>query len=299
VSAGESSRARSDCGGIDLPNEPSESSAALRTASLCGSSSHVIGGVSTIAEGRAAIALSQGGAKKRYPHTDPNEDAAGFALGEPGALLVVADGHSGREAAEVAVGELLRRAVALFSDSAEVTRAQWATTALEMLAAVHAAILARVASGGRDTARTTLAMALVRPDDDLLAFASAGDSHIFRVGPSEVVDLACDSERRGRYLGNPAADLGSLRDDCVIGTETLPGVRAVALATDGISESGIGVDLPEFTIGECADVAEKAKPDLRPLEFARSVTEAALAAHRSHRSGDNIATAVTWLPHVE
>jgi len=281
-----------------LPSEPSDKSAAARTAALCGSSSQVIGGISAIAEGCAAIALSQGGAKKRYPHTDPNEDAAGFALGEPGVLLVVADGHHGREAAEVAVGELLCRADALLADSADVAREQWATTAIEMLAAVHSAILARVARGGRDTARTTLAMAVVRPDDDLLAFASAGDSHIFRVGPNEVVDLAGDSARRARYLGNPAADLASLREDCVIGTDSLPGVRAVALATDGISESGIGVGLPEFTIGECAAVAAQATPDLRPLEFARSVAEAALAAHRSHRSGDNIATAVSWLPQV-
>jgi serine/threonine protein phosphatase PrpC len=282
-----------------LANEPSESPATAKTAALCGSGSEVIGGVSTIAEGGAAIALSQGGAKKRYPHTDPNEDAAGFALGESGTLLVVADGHSGREAAEVAVTGLLRQADALFSVSAEAAREQWATTALEILAAAHAAILARVASGGRDTARTTLAMALVRPSDDLLAFASAGDSHIFRVGHREVVDLTGNPERRGRYLGNPAADLASLRDEVVIGTESISDVRAVALATDGISESGIGVDLPEFTIGECADIAEKAKPDLRPLEFARSVAEAALAAHRSHRSGDNIASAVSWLSPTE
>jgi serine/threonine protein phosphatase PrpC len=197
------------------------------------------------------------------------------------------------------VRELLRRAEALFSGSVELARDQWAPTALEILAAVHAAILARVASGGRDTARTTLAMALVRPGDDLLAFASAGDSHIFRVGHDEVVDLTGSPERRGCYLGNPAADLTSLRDGVIIGTESMPDVRAVALATDGISESGIGVDLPEFTIGECADIAEKAPPDLRPLEFARSVAEAALAAHRSHRSGDNIAAAVYWLSQTE
>jgi hypothetical protein len=292
-------RARSLCGGNGLPNQPSESSAAVRTAALCGSGSEVIGAISTIAEGSAAIALSRGGAAKRYPHTDPNEDAAGFALGKSGTLLVVADGHSGREAAEVAVCELLHRAHSLFSDSAGIVREHWTSTALETLAAVHTAILARVASGGRDTARTTLAMALVRPSDDLLAFASAGDSHIFRVDPGEVVDLTGNPGQRGCYLGNPAADLTSLRDEVVIGTESMPDVRAVALATDGISESGIGVDLPEFTIGECADVAEKAKPDLRPLEFARSVAEAALAAQRSHRSGDNIATAVSWLSQVE
>ena len=62
----------------------SEDPEAPTTAVLRGSESQIIGGVSVVSEASAAISLSQGGFKKRYSHTDPNEDAAAFALGEAG-----------------------------------------------------------------------------------------------------------------------------------------------------------------------------------------------------------------------
>jgi serine/threonine protein phosphatase PrpC len=265
---------------------------------LEGASSQIIGGISAVAEGDAAVSISQGGAEKRYPHTDPNEDAAGFALGEGAVLLAVADGHNGREAAEIAIQEILRHASALFAKLRNGSPEWWATSAAQALRAAQAAILARAAQGGSDRARTTLALALVQPDANLLAFASIGDSHIFRVDPDEVIDLVGLSDRRPCFLGNPAMDLDALSTNCVIGTETIDKARAVVLATDGISEPGIGVDVPEFAIGECATAAERAAPDLRPLELARGIAEAALAAHRHHRAGDNIAAAVTVLPLV-
>jgi hypothetical protein len=40
--------------------------------------------------------------------------------------------------------------------------------------------------------------------------------------------------------------------------------------------------------------AELAKPELRALAAARHLLEQALAAHRRHHSGDNIATALYW-----
>jgi hypothetical protein len=97
------------------------------------------------------------------------------------------------------------------------------------------------------------------------------------------------------FLGNPANDLGTLANKSVVGVEPLANTRAVVLATDGISEPGIGVDVPEFTVSECATGADRFAPELRPLELARNVAEAALAAHQRHRAGDNIATAVTCL----
>jgi hypothetical protein len=45
---------------------------------------------------------------------------------------------------------------------------------------------------------------------------------------------------------------------CVWADPGLDGVSAIALATDGISEPGIGVDIPEFTIGECVSIAGRA-----------------------------------------
>jgi hypothetical protein len=36
-------------------------------------------------------------------------------------------------------------------------------------------------------------------------------------------------------------------------------------------------------------------PELAPLAAARGVVERALASHRRHRSGDNVAAAVAWM----
>jgi serine/threonine protein phosphatase PrpC len=285
---------------MTLATEKQESPTTPVLLALPGASSQSIGSIAAVAEGSAAVAISQGGAKKRYPHTDPNEDAAGFALGERGVLLVVADGHNGRDAAEIAVNEILNRADGLFAKLAHAPiQEQWPAIAQEAVAAAQAAILAHVIQGGRDRTRTTLAVALVQPEDDLLAFASIGDSHIFRVGTDEVVDLAGDEGRPLYYLGDPSMDRDALSASCVAKVETLDGVLAVALATDGISEPGIGVDVPEFTVGECASIAVRAGAELQPLELARGIAEAALAAHREHRAGDNIATAVTLLPIID
>jgi len=277
-----------------LAKAGSEDPEAPTIATLWGSESQIIGGVSVIAEASAAISLSQGGSKKLYPHTDPNEDAAAFALGEAGVLLAVADGHNGCDAAKSAIDELMLRAGALLTRNGS-TDDEWKNDALETIGAIQTALVSRVEQGVRGHSRTTLALALVLPSEGLLAFASVGDSHIFRVCPNEVVDLGDHPEGLRCFLGNPANDLGTLANKSVVGVEPLANTRAVVLATDGISEPGIGVDVPEFTVSECATGADRFAPELRPLELARNVAEAALAAHQRHRAGDNIATAVTCL----
>ncbi len=265
-------------------------------AILRGSEAASVGGVSVISEGCAAIALSRGGYKKRYSHTDPNEDGAAFAIGETGVLLAVADGHNGCDAADATLDELMLRAGTLLARGRNTIDESWTRTALETIGAIQTALVSRVAQGVRGHSRTTLALALVLPDEDLLAFASVGDSHIFRLCPKEVVDLGSHSEGRRCFLGNPADDLTALARNSVIGIEPISDTQAVILATDGISEPGIGVDVPEFTVAECAAGVNHFALELRPLELARNVSEAALAAHRRHRAGDNIASAVTWLP---
>jgi len=279
-----------------LAKAGTENPEAPTIAVLWGSDSQIIGGVSVISEGTAAISLSQGGFKKRYPHTDPNEDSAAFALGESGVLLAVADGHNGCDAAKLAIDELMLRAGTLLTYNGITADEWWKKNALETIGEIQTALVSRVAQGVRGHSRTTLALALVLPGEDLLAFASVGDSHIFRVCPNEVVDLGIHSEGLRCFLGNPSDDLGALAKNSVVGVESLANTRAVILATDGISEPGIGVDVPEFTVSECAAGADRFGPELRPLELARDVAEAALAAHRQHRAGDNIATAVTCLP---
>ncbi len=265
-------------------------------AVLRGSASQIIGGVSVVSEDSAAIALSQGGFKKRYSHTDPNEDAAAFALGAAGVLLAVADGHNGCDAAESAIDTLVKRAGTLLSLDGPTSEDRWRQTALETIGAIQTALVSRIAQGVRGHSRTTLALALVRPDENRLAFAALGDSHIFRVCLGEVVDLGTHAEGVRHFLGNPADDLASLAASCVMGVEPLDDTTAVILATDGISEPGIGVDVPEFSVLACTQQSERYASELRPLELARRVAEEALAAHRRHRAGDNIAAAVTCLP---
>jgi hypothetical protein len=268
----------------------------MKTAVLRGREHSLLGGIAAIAEGSAAVVLSRGGARKAYYCTDPNEDAAGFAEGEGGALLLVADGHYGHQAAEVAVEELLEVHAPRWTEREfPALRESWATLAVEALAGANAAILECVARGGPSTSRTTLALALVRPVDDLLAYASVADSHLFRVGARDVVDLARRSAPRDFFLGSPADTPESLAGKCTLGSESLAGTRGVVLATDGLSERGIGVEAPAAAVAEVAALAERAEAPLRALELARGVVERALEAHRRHGAGDNVASTALWL----
>lgn len=267
----------------------------MRSALLRGREHTQLGVTAAIAEGRAAIAISRGGAPKAYHYRDPNEDAALFAQGEGGILLAVADGHGGCDAAEIAVEKLLASFAPRWTGlAAPGLRESWSERALAALGEANAAILERVALGGVATARSTLALALLRPGDDLLAFASLGDSHVFQVAASEVRGLGRQRERRPCFLGFASETAESLAGKHVAGVQPLAGTRAVVLVTDGLSEKGIGVAVPELAVAECAEAAERGKPELRPLAAARGVVERALAEHRRHRSGDNVAAAVAW-----
>ncbi len=263
---------------------------------LLGEDSDDVGAVSAIAESSAAIALSKGGARKTYDHTDPNEDGAAFAVGPAGVLVAVADGHSGKDAARIAIDTLMCGAAQGWTTAiTEDFQRSWPERALDAIVAIHEAILASVVSGALDTSRTTLSIALVRPAEDCVAYATVGDSHIFRVNEVESFDIGYYPGRRNCFLGRPADTRQTLADKCLIGVEAIGSTSAIVLATDGISERGIGVDIPEAAIFECVSNARRSSLELAPLEAARSVAEAANAAHQRHRSGDNIATAVAWI----
>jgi serine/threonine protein phosphatase PrpC len=266
----------------------------MRSALLRGRDHTRLDITAAVAEGRAAIALSRGGAPKSYRYRDPNEDAALFAHGEGGILLAVADGHGGCDAAEIAVERLLASfAPEWTGPAASGLRESWGKLAVAALGELNAAILEHVALGGPASARTTLAFALLRPGDDLLAFASLGDSHVFQLAAGEVVELGHEREHRSCYLGFASETADSLGDKHVAGVQPLAGTRAVVLVTDGLSEQGIGVAVPEDAVAECAEAAARGKPELQPLAVARGVVERALDEHRRHRSGDNVA-AVAW-----
>jgi len=266
----------------------------MRSGLLRGREHTVLGDVATLADGPCAIALSRGGHKKTYRHRDANEDAAGFALGPQGTLLAVADGHGGHEAAEAAIAALFEHFAAAWT-GADALAPHWVERACEAIEALQAEIVALGATGGNPDARTTLALALVRPGEGLLGFASVGDSHVFLAEARRARDLASAAADPPAFLGSPSLDAEELGARLAVGTAPLAGARAVALATDGLSERGIGVASPELAVAEAIAAAERVPPGRRALESARALVDRALDAHRRQRSGDNVAAAVLAL----
>ena len=268
----------------------------MKTALLRGREHTMIGGVSTIAEGPAAIAISRGGASKIYAHRDPNEDAAAFATSHHGTAIAVADGHAGHGASEVALERLLEdHAERWLEGEARALRERWRDDAGDALLDLNNAVLTAAGCDGGQPTRTTLAVAVARPDEDLLAFFSMGDSHIFEVRADGVTELGAVGEARIAFLGHPTEDRERLRNKYRADVMTLADSRALVLATDGISEAGIGLANPAAAIAACAADCERRHADLRPLGMARGLVERALEAQREQRSGDNIAAAVAWL----
>lgn len=271
----------------------------MNSAVLRGREHVVVGGIAAVAEGPAAIALSRGGAAKRYPHKDPNEDFAGFAAGPGGLLLVVADGHSGHEASERAVERLLERWASDWAGpEAPGLRERWREVSLAALFDACHAVRERALREGCQAARTTLSAALLRPAEGWLGWLAIGDSHVFAVEECEALELGLSGEARKWFLGHPAETRESLAQKYESGTRELDGLCAVALATDGLSERGIGVESPSRAVALAATSARARVGDTRerlPLETARDIVETALRAHRQNAAGDNVAAAVGWI----
>jgi serine/threonine protein phosphatase PrpC len=268
----------------------------MSTGVLLGRDHVEIGRIATIAEGSVSVALSRGGAAKSYHHRDPNEDAVGFRRGPAGSVLVAADGHGGTDAAELAVDRVLSSlGDAWTAEGAPDADRAWDAVARGLIAEIHDAILGSVAQGGNAQARTTLAFAVVRPGDGTVWWASVGDSHVFRAAEREAIELTGGEEEGPLYLGSPQHPSSALAESTQTGRESLGDSRAVVLCSDGLSERGIGVEVPEAAVHEAIDQAQRHAHDLCPLEAARGLVELALAAHRRHRAGDNVAAAVHWL----
>lgn len=268
----------------------------MRAALLRGREHETLGAVDAEAEGPAALAISRGGHEKSYAHLDPNEDAAAFALGAEGWLAAVADGHRGFEAAEAALEHLLEHPAPQWTAPGGVDRESWTRHALAALCDANA----QVRRERRDAdwgARTTLALALVLPAQGALGWAAIGDSHCFRVDAERAVDLVGGGPATPSpfFLGQAEESSDSLAKKCRIGWEPIGGARAVVLATDGLSETGVGLAEPAAAVAEAVVCARDAPAERRPIEAARGVAERAVAAQRRHRSGDNVAVAVLWL----
>jgi len=271
----------------------------IRTAFLRGRDHHRVGNLELIAEGPAAIALSRGGARKTYSHTDPNEDCTAFALGAGGQLVVAADGHHGDLGSEAAVQTILEDFAARWTAASAPAKEEsaWREQAFEALLCVNRAILEVAGRSQLPPAPTTFVLALLRPEEDLLLHLSVGDSHVFAVGRDGVVDLGGrDPEWRFTpFLGYEQANRELLETYARVGQRRMSDLRAVVLATDGLSEPGIGVaDPASAVLDQAARVESEAPPDRRAVDLCRGVLETALRAHRRQRAGDNMACSVLW-----
>ena len=276
----------------------------MRSARLLGERHHVYGAIAAVSEGRAAITLSRGGVPKRYQHTDPNEDAVCFALGEHGLLIAVADGHYGARGAERALEWLLRERAPQWTgaDVAEASPESWCEAGNTALQAIHQDLHRQAEELRVAPAPTTLSLALVRPDDGILLHASVGDSHVFLANPAgghahvaRDVAWASTGLSSCAFAGETYESSHLEPAQCVVDCAPIGETRAVLLASDGLSELRIGVSDPAAAAAAAVDHARSLEAQLQPLEACRHLTETALEAHRRNRAGDNMCAAVLWL----
>ncbi|HEY8121268.1 MAG TPA: protein phosphatase 2C domain-containing protein [Myxococcota bacterium] len=266
----------------------------MRSALLRGREHGALGVYGAISEANVAIAISRGGYAKQYAFVDPNEDAAAFALGSHGVLLAVADGHSGFEAAEVALEHLLENPAPHWTDTSDppANADAWRRHALAALADAAVQIGGERRDGSRS--RTTLTLALALPRSGHCYYAAIGDSHLFASYAADTREVA-PAFKAGAFLGDPAIS-EKLGEHARFGAFPLAGVHAVVIASDGLSEEGIGVPDPAAAVHAARLAVASERAAVRPLALARAVCEAACASHRLQHSGDNIACAVLDLP---
>jgi len=272
----------------------------MKSIFLRGRDQHRIGGLTLEGLGPVAAALSRGGARKTYDHTDPNEDCVAFALGDGGELVIAADGHHGDLGSEAAVQAILSDFAARFTAATPPTTSAdaWRELAFDALLRANHAVLEIAGRNNLRPAPTTLVLAVLRPAEDLLLHASVGDSHLF------AIDAAGATELGGRdpawkftpFLGYEEARRDLLERYSRVGVRSLEGLRAVALATDGLSELGIGVENPAGTVhASVARIEPGTAADLSALRACRGIIEDAMDAHRRQEAGDNLACSVVWL----
>lgn len=272
----------------------------MQTAFLRGRDHQQIGRLELEGLGAAAVGLSRGGARKTYSHTDPNEDCVAFALGEGGQLILAADGHHGELGSEAAIEAILDQFASVWTAATApiAGAAAWRQQGLDALLASNRAILEVAGRNQLPPAPTTFALALLRPADDLLLHLSVGDSHVFAVDHGGALDLG------GRhpdwkftpFLGYEEARAETIERYSSVGVRGLSEIRAIVLATDGLSEPGIGLEDPTRAVFRAVSRAALESPeDRRAVDTCREVIEVAMRSHRSQRAGDNMGCSVVWL----
>jgi (2Fe-2S) ferredoxin/serine/threonine protein phosphatase PrpC len=265
--------------------------AAMKAALLRGRQHQELGEVVEVTCEEVAASLSCGGAPKPYSHVDPNEDAALCAVGTRGALVAVADGHWGHRAAERVLDHLLAAHGDDWTGGGVRGPEAWYQAVLAALVDLNELVLALHDEAERS--RTTLALALARPAENLLVTAAAGDSLLFVVRADGATELP--RPRQPLFLGQQSVRPSVLERHVAIATQTLGDPLALVAATDGLCEDGIGVADPRETVAGAVARGRAYAAGTRAGAVARALVEAALDAHRAHGAGDNVTAAVAWL----
>ena len=216
-----------------------------------------------------ALALSRGKVPKSYSYVDPNEDVVAAAVGEEATLLVVADGHNGVQAAEVAVDATLRCAGEPTPDLAG--------RLVRLFGTAHEAVRAATARlrGPHRASRTTLTVGLLAAGT--VTWASLGDSTLMVVSPRD--GLAVTTGRH-RFVGS-AAPTGEVLADVESGSVAVPDDAWLVAATDGFVN---------FTLA--SDPARAAAVVLARQRRAPDAARALIMHAFSAGAGDNVAVAV-------
>ena len=191
-----------------------------------------------------------------------------------------ADGHHGHLGSEAAVEAILQDFAAPWTATEAPARseAEWRDQAFAALLRANRAVLEAAARHGLPPAPTTFVMALARPGEDLLLHLSVGDSHLFAVDQAAAIELGGrDPEWKFTpFLGYEEASRDLLERYARVGQRGLEELRAIVLATDGLSEQLL------VGVGAQADVA-RARQQLAERRVAGQV---GLQDERVHEAAD-------------
>jgi len=239
----------------------------VRAAALWGPDHETLGEVE-VREVTAslAMALSRGKFPKGYPHVDLNEDGALAATNGAAAVLAVADGHNGFDAARAALSATADQIPYLLSR--EPRAAVPALRQCVAAAAEAVAVATEGLEGERADSGTALTVALLRPGG--LTVAGLGDCVAVIIRKSRV-----------RRVGGDALFLGpdTLPSHVRMGRARLHPGDTVLVATDGLCDF-LGREWRRRLAALAADGG--------PARLAERAIEAAFGGG----AGDNLAVAV-------
>lgn len=220
----------------------------------------------------AAAGITRGWAPKPYGYVDPNEDVVAVVAGPRATLVVLADGHNGKESSLTAVQTVVE-AFGEDPPAANFNERQLLQILDDANIAVQRGSLS-LRPPNRDSA-TTLVVALIAPG--CVQWAAIGDSIATVAAPSGHRMLFSPTRR---YLGHPT--YGSLAMLVSRGKAKVPAGAWIIVATDGYSDwAPVQGDLARATGQWVAGAANAA-----------GVVEVLMEKAKLGGAGDNVAIAV-------